>query len=381
MNDMSQPAGVGHNNPPLSETLGDKYREMVATAAELLAAAEKAPATVFDDKTAEDIADLVKKLQTNENDLKNAQAAERAPFDLAISQIGGFFKRWLDKVEPVKKSLKARNADYKAKKDAAAKKKAEEEAAAKRAEEERMRREANDAKTTADAARAALEDFKRLEDEAKAARESALTEQEKAAAEVAKCEANLAKVKADNAAIAAQLAQRVIDKNPADEAEKAEKRAECTKNLETAKADLQAAKELLAEARDRAKAAREAQRKAEEEAATKKQEAERAARDEKSATKEADRVGQQAAKIENKLEAGEVSAGGIRSIHGALQTSQRVWKCQVIDRNLLDKEALWNLIHGDAIDVALRKWMLNQTPENRKMDGAQFWEEDQAVIR
>lgn len=382
MNDMTlNPAGIGHNNPPIAETLAEKYGAFIKLAEEYLAAAETVPAKIEDDDTAQKVADLAKKITTLGSDLEKAFDAEKAPHNQVISQITGFFKTWIDKVEPVKKSLKARNADFKARKDAEIARKAAEEAAAKRAEEERKRREAADAQQTAAAARSALEDYKRLEDEARDARESAVSEQEKAAAEVARCEARLAKVKADNAALAEQFAKRVVDGNPASDEEKAEKRGEATRNLDAAKADVQAAKDLLGEARERAKQAREAQRKAEEDAAAKKAEAERAEREQKGAVKEADRVGNQAQKIEGKLQAGEISSGGIRSIHGALQTSQRVWKCEVLDRASLDKDALWSLIHGDAIDVALRKWMTLQPEDKRAMTGARFWEEDQAVLR
>lgn len=380
MNDMT-PATIGHNQPPLSETLGSRYESHITSIQEYLAAAAKAPAKVEDDKTAQDIADLIKKLQTAENDLTAAFEAEKAPHNLTITQISGFFKTWIDKVVPVKKTLKNINGDYKARKDAEAKKKAEEDAAKKRAEEEKQRREAADAKSTADAARMALEEFKRLEEEAAEAKSSAQSEQELAQAEVARCEAKLAKVKADNSALAAEFARRVVEGNPATDEEKATKRGEAEANLKAAKADLEAARGLLTEAREKAKAAREAAKKAEEEAAEKRRETEKAERDRKFAEEAANRSANQAAKIENKLQAGDVSSGGIRSIHGALQTSQMVWKAEVIDRALLDKDALWSLIHGDAIEVAVRKWMLLQPEDKREMPGARFWQEDVAVVR
>lgn len=384
MNDMTPAATIGHNQGPvtMADTLADRYRTFIDKAEETLAAAKTVPARVDDDDTAGNIADLAKSMRETEKALEVAFDNEKAPHSLAITQMQGFFKTWLDKLSTERKRVAAIGKDYSDRKAAEKKRLAEEEAQRKRLEAEKKEREARDARQTADAAKAALADFERLEREAVDAKASAVSEQEQASAEVARCEAKLAKVKADNAALAAEFSKRVAEGNPATDEEKASKRAEAEGNLKAAKADLDAARGLLTEAREKARVAREAARKAEEEAAAKAAEVKTAERTEKHAQAEADRNTKQAERFEAKAESNDPSLGSTRSIHGALQTSMRVWKHEVIDRNLLDKDALWNLITDDAIEAAVGRWMKLQTnPEKRVMPGARFWEEDVAVIR
>lgn len=383
MNDMTNTAGIGHNQGPvtMADTLADRYKAFISTAEEALASAKTVPARVDDEDTAGKVAELARKMRETEKQLEDAFDAEKAPHQLVITQIQGFFKTWLDRISTERKRVAAINKDYTDRKAAEKKRLAEEAAAKKREEAERKQREARDAEMTAAAAKTALGEFERLEREAMDAKASAVSEQEQAAAQVATCEAKLAKVKADNAALAAEFSKRVADGNPAGDEEKATKRAESEANLKAARADLDAARTLLSEAREKARAAREAARKAEDEAAAKKSEKEKAEREQRRAEEESAKNTRQAERLEAKAESTDPAMGSVRSIHGAVQTSMRVWKSEVIDRNLLDKEALWNLIHSDAIDVAVRKWMLNQTDDKREMPGARFWQEDVAVNR
>lgn len=383
MNNMT-PATIGHNQGPqtMADTLSDRYSAFVATAEETLAAAKTVPAKVDNDDDAGKIAELAKKMRSTEKSLEDAFDAEKAPHQLIVTQIQGFFKTWIDKLATERKRVAAIGKDYGDRKAAEKKRLMEEDAARKREEEAKKRREADDAALTASSARAALADFERLEREAREAKASAVSEQEQAAAEVARCEARLAKVKSDNANLAAEFSRRVVDGNPASAEEKTAKREEADKNLKEAKADLEAARTLLTEAREKQRQAREATRKAEEDRAAKEAEAKKAEREEKHATAEADRHEKQAERLETKADSNDPSMGSTRSIHGAVQTSMRIWKHQVTDRNLLDKEALWNLLTDDAIEAAVGRWMKLQTnPEKRKMDGATFWEEDVAVVR
>lgn len=385
MNDQTPiTAGIGHNQGPvtMADTLAERYREFVSKAEETLARAKTVPARIENDDDAGGVADLAKTMRETEKGLETAFEAEKAPHQLAITQLQGFFKTWLDKISTERKRIAAIGKDYSDRKAAEKKRLAEEEAQRKRLEAERKEREARDARQSADAAKAALADFERLEREALEAKASAVSEQEQASAQVAHCEAKLAKVKADNAALAAEFSKRVAEGNPATDEEKAVKRAEAEAKLKAAKEDLDAARGLLTEAREKARVAREAARKAEEEAAAKAAEVKTAERTEKHAQAEADRNIKQAERFEAKAESNDPSMGSTRSIHGALQTSMRIWKHEVIDRNLLDKDALWNLLTDDAIEAAVGRWMKLQTnPENRVMPGARFWEEDVAVIR
>lgn len=387
MNDMTVAAdprlAIGGNNPPITtaDTLAERYRTFVDAAEETLAAAKNAPARIDSDEISGQVAELTKKMREIENNLDTAFTVEKAPHQLAVTQISGFFKTWIERLEVERKRIAAINKDYNERKAAEKKRQMEEEAARKRLEAEKKAREAADAAQTASAANGALAEFQRLERDALEAKSSAVSEQELASAEVARCEAKLAKVKADNAALAAEFARRVVDGNPADEEEKAAKRSEAEGNLKAAKADLEAARGLLTEAREKARLAREAARKAEDDAAAKAAEARTAERTQKHAQTESERNERQADRLEDKVKKDEPSLGSVRSIHGAMATTMRVWKHEVIDPNLLDKEALWNLIHADAIEVAVGKWSKLQSPERRSMPGARFWEEDVAVVR
>ena len=383
MNDMTHAAGIGHNQPPatMADELASRYQQFVDAAQETLDACMTVPARVDDDDTAGKIAELAKKMRTTEKALEDAFDAEKAPHQLKITAIQGFFKTWIERLAGERKRVATIGKDYSDRKAAEKKRQMEEEAERKRLEQAKKEREAADAEQTAAAARAALGEFERLERDAADAKTSAVSEQELAAAEVARCEAVLAKVKADNSALAAEFARRVTEGNPASDEEKAEKRAEADSRLKAARADLEAARGLLAEAREKARAAREAARKAQDEADAKAAEVKRAEREQKHAETEAAHHERQADRLETKAQADDPSMGSTRSIHGALQTSMRVWKHEITDVNALDKEALWNLLNLDAIEAAVGRWMKLQPQDKRVMAGARFWEEDVAVIR
>jgi DNA repair exonuclease SbcCD ATPase subunit len=383
MNDMSENPRIsmGANNPPITEVLPQKYEDFTRQANELLDAAKKVPARVDDDETGGKVAELSKKMVAVKKTFETAFDGEKAPHNLALTQIGGFFKTWIERLETENKRIKAIGLDYKARKEAAEKKRLEEIAQKKREEQERLEREARDARQTKEAAQQALAEFERLSREADESKASATSEVEQAQAQVAIAEAKLARVKSDNSQMAATLAQRVVDGNAASDEEKQRMRGDAEANLKAARDDLEAARSLLSEARERAKAAKEAARKAEEEAAAKKSEVRTAEREIKAADTEAQRQAVQADKIEKKIEQGDPSMGSVRSVHGALATSMRVWKHEVTDLSLLDKEALWHLIAFDAIETAVGKWAKLQPPERKKMEGAHFWEEDVAVVR
>lgn len=380
MNDMST-APMGHNNPPLTELLPQRYEHFTGLAQELLAAASTVPAKVDDDETSGKFAELVKKMRETEKSFETAFEGEKAPHTLAITQIGGFFKTWMERLEKERRRLTDINKDYNERKKAAEKKRLEEIAAKKREDEERKRREANDAASTKALAQMALDEYQRLSREADEAKASASSEVEKAQAEVAIAEAKLARVKADNSAIAADLAKRVVDGNPETDEAKTQKRAECEGNLKAAREDLEAARDLLSGARTRQREAKEAARKAEEEAAAKKAEVKTAEREERHASVEADRIATAAERIEKKVEQDDPGMGSTRSVHGALATTMRVWKHRVDDIGALDKDALWHLISFDAIEVAVGKWGRLQPPERKAMSGATFWEEEVGVVR
>jgi chromosome segregation ATPase len=374
---------IGANNPPQTraDELALQYKDYIDRATEILRSAGAAPAKVSDDETHGSIAEVVKKTRDVRDELTTAFEAEKAPHNLAVTQLQGFFKTWIDKLEAVRKDLTARNAEYSTWKKAEEKKRIEAAAQKKREEQEKKDREARDAQQTKEAAQQALLEFQRLSQEADQAKASATSEVEQAQAQVAIAESKLAKVKADNSAIAAEFAKRLVDGNPETDENKASKRAECEGNLKAARADLEAARSLLSEARDKAKAAKDAARKAEEEEAAKLSQVRTAEREERSAAKEAESHGKAAERLERIVEKDDASLGSTRSIHGAVSTTTKIWKHSVTDVKLLDKEALWHLIDFKVIEVAVGKWGDLQPPEHKKMPGATFWQETVGVIR
>jgi chromosome segregation ATPase len=384
MNDISnERATIGGNNPPATraEELAQRYSDFLDLATAALDAAAKTPDVVNDDDTSGKFAELVKHMREIERSLETAFDAEKAPHSIAITQIQGFFKTHMEALEKARKKLSEINKDYSVRKKEEEKKRLEALAQAKREAQEKKQREANDALTTKAAAEQALTEYKRLSDEADQARSSATSEVEQAQAQVAGAEARLARVKLTNSEIAADLARRVVDGNPMPDNEKAAKRAECDANIKAARADLEAARDLLGEARERAKQAKEAARKAEELAAQKQSEVRTADRDVKHADREAERLGKDADKIEKVVEKDDASLGSVRSIHGALATTMKVWKHSVTDVRLLDKEAIWHLISFDAIEVAVGKWGDLQPDDRKQMPGADFWQEIVGVNR
>lgn len=385
MNDMATDPllQMGSNNPPQNraEELALTYKHFLDEAAETLAAASKAPDKVDDDETSGKFAELCKKMRAIEVGLETAFDGEKAPHNLALSQIKGFFKTHIDSLEVVRKKLAMVNKDYNERKAAAKKREIEELAAKARAEAEKKAREKLDAEQTKSAASTALVEYERLASEAQAAKAAAVSEVEQAQAQVAIAEAKLAKVKSDNASLGASFAQRVVEGNAAADEEKATKRAEAEGNLRAARDDLEAARTLLTEARERRRVAQEAQRKAVDEAAAKQVEVKTAERDVRDAGKEADRQTAQAEKLESKANSDDPSFGSVRSIHGAMATTMKVWKHRVDDVKLLDKEALWHLIDFEEIQVAVGKWGKLQPDDRKTMPGATFYEETVPVVR
>jgi chromosome segregation ATPase len=385
MNDMATDPrlSMGANNPPQNraEELALTYKHFLDEATEALAAASKAPDKVDDDETSGKFAELCKKMRAIEVGLETAFDGEKAPHNLAISQIQGFFKTHIASLEVVRKKLAQTNKDYNERKAAAKKREIEEAAEKARKEAEKKKRESADAQQTKDAAAAALVEYERLASDALQAKSHAVSELEQAQAQVAIAEAKLAKVKSDNASLGASFAQRVVDGNAATDEEKSTKRAEAEGNLKAARDDLDAARTLLTEAREKRRAAQEAQRKADDDAAAKMAEVRSAERDIRDTSKEADRQTAQAEKLENKANSDDPSFGSVRSIHGAMATTMTVWKHRVDDVKLLDKDALWHLIDFDAIEVAVGKWGKMQPDDRKKMQGATFYEEVVPVVR
>jgi hypothetical protein len=365
MNDLSEARGIGDNKPPVSlvDTLAEKYKKELDQAAELKDAAESAPIKIDDDETEAKVSELILNIRGLERVFDDAQKEERKPFADTVKVINGYFLTKIEPLTALRDKLKARSGEYLERKAAAAKRALEEEAEKKREQAKRDLEAAQKAEAERIAAENARKEAQRKADEAEAAkvkaeqdrkdaearREAALEAEKKLARERKEREAQAAKD------AEAQAAQKLIDDAAAAKA----------------KADREQAEKEAAEAKAKRDAAREEQRKAEDAAAQAKRDERLATRDGKEALDNAVRSEKHADKMESKAEGPDADLARTRSEHGAVSTMSRNWVCRVTDYDKLDKNALWGLIHRDAIDVAVRKWMLLQptTQEARQMPG------------
>lgn len=374
---------IGGNNPPvaLADDLALRFKSDLDLIAELLEAAKSVPKVIEDDETHGNVGELIKKMRDTELRLDKARNAEKKPYDDTVKAINGFFKVHIEKVEKEREPLKARTTDYSERKAAAERdrlRKEEEEKRAAAAEKMRLAQEAED---TAINAKQAANSARALAEEAAEAKKAASTEQEGAAADVAIAKAAHSEVRSRMMATAAEFAQRAKDGNPATADEKASAKAKYEGELQATKEAVDAAQTALAMARQKAIAAREeVERLARDrrEAEAKERETTRAT---DAALADAVRETKAADRLAAKAESSDADLGRNRSIHGAVLTTQRQWKSEVQDRDLLDKAALWPFINEDAISAALYKWMMAQAPEKRVMAGAYIAQETVGSIR
>jgi hypothetical protein len=374
---------IGHNMPPvtIAEELAMAHSEDLALKTELLTAYSAAPDRIDDDITQTKAAELIKKTRALELKLDRACDAAKSPFEERVKAIRGFFKSTVEPLERARVALNDKSKAY-------LQRKADEEKRRLAEEEDRRRAAAAEALRLAQAAEAAknassfaAQDASRLAQEANDARAAASSDQETAAAELIGAKASYQQIKADMLAYAAELAVRAKNGEPVDETTKADKKADFEARLATARSNVEAADAVLKAAREKAVAAkREAERLEAErlEAERKKRAAEREVQ---ANLKEAVREEKAADKIAAKIEGPDADLARTRSVHGAVSTLARQWVCEVTDRNLLNKDALWPFINGEALQAALWKWMMAQSEEHRTMSGARIEQDTVGQVR
>ena len=151
-----------------------------------------------------------------------------------------------------------------------------------------------------------------------------------------------------------------------------------------------------AEAERKAREAREAEAKAAREAEERRLAAERARLPETRETKQEAAVAAEAtaseARIEAAVAADHAEAAYVetlarpadimrqRGADGILTTMAREFYAEVVDANLLDKEALWPFISLDAKEKALRQWA-KTTGHRQQMAGASIGDRPRSVVR
>ena len=385
MNDIATEfaPGPGHNNPPASivDDLADRYKSLLDQFAEVKAAAESVPDEVNDDATQSKVAELIKKLRFVEKTLDGARELEREPHAKKVTEVNGFFKTRIEPLEKLRKRIGEVSDAYLKRKAAAEARRLQEEEDRRREAARVATERAQEAERTKNAASSAVNEYENQMNAARLARAEATSDVEKAQAAVAAAKADVLKVRAEIANQNATFAQRIQAGEEVTPSEKAEKRAEFEPKLAAAKAAVETAETELQEAKDTAKAAKAAQDKIDEDLRNAKKEVKTAERDVTQHLNEAVREEKRADKIADVVAGPEADLARTRSEHGAVSTLTRKWTSEIRNRDLLDKEALWPFINGEALEAALWKWMMAQAEDKRFMGGAIMQEETHGQTR
>lgn len=393
---MNPRVALGNNNPPV--TIDDIVRTLKqtdvaadckASSAEDLAAMEKwladtadPPAQISSDAVHERMLEAIKKGRAIKAALDTTKDAKRSFLGTIYDNIGTFYKKQTYLIDARLMVMNQLHKDYSDKKAAEKKRKLEEEAAARRAAEEAAMRLAQDAERTRNEAEGQRRLAEQAADLAKQARELAVGAVAEAQADLAEARSEGAKIKAKIADLRADFARRRKDKDAtatreAEEAARAALQAE----VDTIAKRITDAEAALAARKAEADEARRKQREAEEREAEEQRRVREAQRIEKAHLDEAVRHEKSAAKIEEKMAGPQADLVRTRTEHGAVGTVARQWFYDITDRSRLDKEALWPFIEEDALRVALRRWGMTQSEENRRMAGASIYEDTVGQVR
>ena len=150
---VETPASLGHNSGAMADSLrGDlteKHAGVRARAAELLAAAERVPATIDSDDLAGKVGDFIKQLTACTKAADGARIAEKEPHLAAGRVVDGFFRAIIDPLDAAKKNIERRLTAYLREKADAERRERERIAAEERARAEEARRAAAEAERKA----------------------------------------------------------------------------------------------------------------------------------------------------------------------------------------------------------------------------------------
>ena len=373
--------GIGGNKPPVADQLATKYEDDIKLVDEMITAAKSVPERIDTDEQESKAAEIYKKMTKLKTRLDNTRKSEGEPYSNMVTAINGFFNTRIELVDEWRKKVNTASTEHKVRKAEAEKRRVAEEAEKKRQEEARLIALAQETERTKNEEKSALDLMMALQEEARIERDAATGEIDILRSDLAAAEAAIAQINYDNASIAHDIARRNEAGNPMPDVERAEKKLAATKRLADAKTRAMECKHKLDVARDRARKAKEDQQKADENARIQAAKVKAAERDTDQHLNAAARASTQATKLDKIVDGPIADLGRNRSEHGAVSTLAEIWKSQVIDRDLLDKNALWPFIAGDAIAVALGKWMDTQPPDKRVMRGAIMAKEATGQIR
>jgi chromosome segregation ATPase len=359
-------ANIGHNNPPITEEIHLRHKDVFDSLDQLAGADALVPAVITNDDEEGKAQDVVMKCKKTVKMAEAMYKLEKAPFDQKLKEIKATFAIPIEKVEKVSSEVLRRLDDYKAEKAAAERRRREDEA--RKAREEQEAREA--AAREAEKKRAEAEAARRAEEE-RAARAQA--EKERAEREAREARERAERLKEEEA----RLKKEAEERKKREEAEAAARAERDAKAEEERKARMEAEQKKLAELRAqreeeerKAKEAREARAKALEEQRAAEDAARMAKKEEKAADREVNAELESAERFEKRADkldgaaresASELSRG--RGDYGSVGSLATFWTWSMIDREKIPLEQLRPFILPDAIDAAVTKFMNANRPQ------------------
>ena len=104
-------ATIGHNNPPtdaeiLKSTLAESNADLLNRAAELIAAADRAPAKIEDEETEQKITAFLGSIAKCEKSFAGKRVAEKEPYLTLGRVVDGFFKNHMDALDKARRKVK-----------------------------------------------------------------------------------------------------------------------------------------------------------------------------------------------------------------------------------------------------------------------------------
>lgn len=381
MPDPEKLAGLGHNQPPeptppptLQEQLADAHKALVERYSELMTLAAAAPDEVKTEEVFKPLSDLLKAGRAYLAMSEAARKIENEESRKRTAQIDAWFKNPAEKLTASMKAIKDRTDVYLEEKRVAEEKRRLEVAEQKRkaAEEKALdalyrdalgELAAYDARKAEEAALAA-----RLRKEAEARRADHLRDRAK---RLAKAEPYLAIRAERRAKAAADEAARIEALRLAEE-----QRVARAAELQKTKDDLEAAKKSTAAAR------REETRESGKAEKLEDKADEHAAQADLLGD-EAGRLGKRADKADRHAQAGPAAMSRERSEMGTVSSLTRAWKVISFDRDALDLNMLRGFLHPDAVETAVRGYMMAHRLDagGPKLAGCVFEQVEEGVYR
>ena len=371
-------AAIGHNNPPsdidiMGERIRELYPDLLNRAEQHTALADSViPEEINDEETAGKIGDYIKQITVSMKNLDAARTAEKEPHLAKGRAVDGFFKRYTEKLDAIKKRAAIPAAAYKDRRDAEDRRRREEEARRQREEAEAKIREAERLRQEAEQRRREEQEAReKAEREAQAERERIQREHEEAQR---KQQEEIDRQRKAREEAEAKVREAKLQKERDDEA------------LKKAQEEAAAAKQAQREAEERQKELdrqkREQERQLREDERIREQQAKELAKDARQAERESDKLLDESMrhdKAADKMDRAALNTNNrIRGEEGSLLTTRKVWVGQLQDRHLLDLEALRQHLPEDALHKAIQSFV---DAGGRKLDGAHIFEDTTVLVR